>query len=178
MAVFCGKVWGGIRWSVILCPDTNVGWQLRVIRAFKSMMEDMEERLSMHSLPSSRSNQRPLSDISYIDEDGNSKSPVITNNNYTMVTDAASPSVGGLYYHNYINNSFQPDAQRQYKSSPSNTSGSEFALDSSPSHPHVIPPSGIILPSHPQITISRHDSNILYLDPLSDFHKLVHETSI
>ena len=48
------------------------------------MMEDMEDKLSLHSLHSSRSNQRPLSDISYIDEDANSKSTNdigITNNN-------------------------------------------------------------------------------------------------
>lgn len=51
--------------------------QLRVIRAFKSTLEDLEERRSvhslhsLHSLRSSRSHPgpRPLSDISYIDED-------------------------------------------------------------------------------------------------------------
>jgi hypothetical protein len=51
---------------------------LRVIRAFKSTLEDMEEKRSVHSLHSlqslrsSRSHPgmgRPLSDISYIDED-------------------------------------------------------------------------------------------------------------
>lgn len=53
--------------------------QLRVIRAFKSTLEDLEERRSCHSLHSlriSRSQQgnRPMSDISYIDEDS-TKSP-------------------------------------------------------------------------------------------------------
>ena len=54
--------------------------QLRVIRAFKSTLEDLEERRSVHSLHSlhsmrsSRSHTgpwppRPLSDITYIDED-------------------------------------------------------------------------------------------------------------
>jgi len=51
--------------------------QLRVIRAFKSTLEDMEEKRSvhslhsLHSLRSSRSHPgtRPMSDISYIDED-------------------------------------------------------------------------------------------------------------
>lgn len=54
--------------------------QLRVIRAFKSTLEDLEERRSihslhsLHSLRSSRSHTgpwppRPLSDITYIDED-------------------------------------------------------------------------------------------------------------
>ncbi|KAI5699891.1 hypothetical protein M8J76_013008 [Diaphorina citri] len=45
--------------------------QLRVIRAFKSTLEDLEERRSVHSLRSSRSNQgcKPFSDMSFIDED-------------------------------------------------------------------------------------------------------------
>lgn len=48
--------------------------QLRVIRAFKSTLEDLEERRSVHSLHSMRSSRshpgpRPLSDITYIDED-------------------------------------------------------------------------------------------------------------
>lgn len=45
--------------------------QLRVIRAFKSTLEDLEERRSVHSLRSSRSNQgcKPFSDMSLIDED-------------------------------------------------------------------------------------------------------------
>lgn len=57
-------------------------FQLRVIRAFKSTLEDMEEKRSvhslhsLHSLRSSRSHPglRPMSDISYIDEDP-TKSP-------------------------------------------------------------------------------------------------------
>ncbi|UYV61053.1 PMCA [Cordylochernes scorpioides] len=44
---------------------------LRVIRAFRSTLEDLEERHSIHSMRSSRSHTatKPLSDISYIDED-------------------------------------------------------------------------------------------------------------
>ncbi|XP_045116619.1 plasma membrane calcium-transporting ATPase 2-like isoform X3 [Portunus trituberculatus] len=61
---------------------TRLQTQLRVIRAFKSTLEDLEERRSCHSLHSlhnmrnSRSQQgnRPMSDISYIDEDS-MKSP-------------------------------------------------------------------------------------------------------
>ncbi|XP_071518783.1 plasma membrane calcium-transporting ATPase 2 isoform X3 [Panulirus ornatus] len=61
---------------------TRLQTQLRVIRAFKSTLEDLEERRSCHSLHSlhsmrnSRSQQgnRPMSDISYIDEDS-TKSP-------------------------------------------------------------------------------------------------------
>ncbi|KAK4018212.1 hypothetical protein OUZ56_000280 [Daphnia magna] len=53
---------------------TRLQTQLRVIRAFKSTLEDLEEKRSehsMHSLRSSRSQSglRPLSDITYIDDD-------------------------------------------------------------------------------------------------------------
>lgn len=75
--------------------------QLRVIRAFKSTLEDMEERRSVHSLHSMRSSRshpgpRPLSDITYIDED-----PVKTPNTLAlpkMVSPAEDP-------HRPLNNS-------------------------------------------------------------------------
>ncbi|KAF5288510.1 hypothetical protein FQR65_LT12015 [Abscondita terminalis] len=59
---------------------TRLQTQLRVIRAFKSTLEDLEERRSVHSLHSLRSSRshtgswppRPLSDITYIDEDPSS----------------------------------------------------------------------------------------------------------
>lgn len=46
--------------------------QLRVIRAFKSTLEDMEEKRSIHSLRCQSGSRlpRPMSDMSYIDEDG------------------------------------------------------------------------------------------------------------
>lgn len=52
----------------------NLCFQLRVIRAFKSTLEDLEERRSVHSYHSMRGSRshtgpRPLSDITYIDED-------------------------------------------------------------------------------------------------------------
>lgn len=59
------------------------GFQLRVVRAFKSTLEDVEDKRSvhsvhsLHSLRSSRSHPggtRPLSDISFIDEDGKTPS--------------------------------------------------------------------------------------------------------
>lgn len=48
-----------------------VGWlQLRVVRAFKSTLEDLEERLSAHSAAGLRSRLRAApSDIAYIDAD-------------------------------------------------------------------------------------------------------------
>merc|ERR1712142_1142302 len=55
----------------VLYYDTTL--QLRVIRAFKSTLEDMEEKRSCHSMHSVRSTRsyltRPTSDISYIDDD-------------------------------------------------------------------------------------------------------------
>lgn len=53
---------------------------MRVIRAFKSTLEDLEDRRSCHSLHSlrnSRSQQsaRPMSDVSSYDEDSATKSP-------------------------------------------------------------------------------------------------------
>jgi len=64
-------------YSSLLCESRI--FQLRVIKAFKSTLEDMEEKRSvhslhsLHSLRSSRSHPglRPMSDISYIDEDPN-----------------------------------------------------------------------------------------------------------
>lgn len=44
--------------------------QLRVVRAFKSTLEDLEERLSAHSAAGLRSRLRaPPQDIAYIDAD-------------------------------------------------------------------------------------------------------------
>ncbi|XP_053203024.1 plasma membrane calcium-transporting ATPase 2-like isoform X4 [Panonychus citri] len=59
---------------------TRLQTQLRVVRAFKSTLEDMEDKRSIHSLHSLRSSRshpgpRPMSDISYIDEDDKTPSP-------------------------------------------------------------------------------------------------------
>jgi len=83
---------------------TRLQTQLRVIRAFKSTLEDLEERRSvhslhsLHSLRSSRSHTglRPLSDISYIDEDP-VKTPSPLNdrdktNNSSMLPKMVSPA--------------------------------------------------------------------------------------
>ena len=56
---------------MFFAPETL--FQLRVIRAFRSSLEDMEDRRSIHSIHSYRSNRsylaRPVSDISFIDEE-------------------------------------------------------------------------------------------------------------
>ena len=57
--------------------------QLRVIRAFKSTLEDMEEKRSCHSMHSVRSSRsylsRPASDISYIEDEEKWKSGKLMN---------------------------------------------------------------------------------------------------
>merc|ERR1712223_841426 len=64
---FSGSRSGQILWIRGL---TRLQTQLRVIRAFRSTLEDMEEKRSVHSLRSTRSYlSRPMSDISYVDED-------------------------------------------------------------------------------------------------------------
>ncbi|XP_066997287.2 plasma membrane calcium-transporting ATPase 2 isoform X2 [Anabrus simplex] len=83
---------------------TRLQTQLRVIRAFKSTLEDLEERRSVHSLHSlhslrssrSHTGPRPLSDISYIDEDP-VKTPSPLNdrdktNNSSMLPKMVSPA--------------------------------------------------------------------------------------
>lgn len=82
--VSCVEVWKGAWWCACWSQPyeypASLCLQLRVIRAFKSTLEDLEERRSvhslhsLHSLRSSRSHTgpwppRPLSDITYIDED-------------------------------------------------------------------------------------------------------------
>lgn len=54
--------------------------QLRAVRAFKSTLDEMEERRSIHSLRTSRSNPgaRPLYDIIYIDEESAGPQPTAT----------------------------------------------------------------------------------------------------
>jgi len=67
---------------------TRLQTQLRVIRAFKSTLEDMEEKRSCHSMHSLRSTRsyltRPTSDISYIDDEdrGRKGSGQATNGHY------------------------------------------------------------------------------------------------
>jgi hypothetical protein len=82
---------------------TRLQTQLRVVRAFKSTLEDMEERRSVHSLHSLRTSRshpgpRPLSDISFIDEEVNAPSP----NDYPYdisLKNPVGPSFGNLHAH-------------------------------------------------------------------------------
>ncbi|GFR32210.1 calcium-transporting ATPase [Trichonephila clavata] len=87
---------------------TRLQTQLRVVRAFKSTLEDMEERSSVHSLHSLRSHPKQLSDISYIDEDVKTPSPPNDKRNHTpdgetaplMVTSPGSTSSGSSITNN------------------------------------------------------------------------------
>lgn len=71
-------------------PPPPVFFQMRVINAFKSTLEDLQERRSvrsLHSLRSSRSSH-PLSDFKYIDEDpsasaASAKTPSPHSSNHT-----------------------------------------------------------------------------------------------
>ncbi|XP_054163372.1 plasma membrane calcium-transporting ATPase 2-like isoform X2 [Oppia nitens] len=83
---------------------TRLQTQLRVVRAFRSTLEDMEERRSVHSLHSLRTSRslpgpRPLSDISYIDEEVSAPSP----NDYPCDTTGPKnpvlPSYGNIIAH-------------------------------------------------------------------------------
>merc|ERR1712012_601782 len=75
---FSGSRSGQILWIRGL---TRLQTQLRVIRAFKSSLEEMEDARSCHSMHSVRSTRsylanstsRPTSDISYIDDDEKGK---------------------------------------------------------------------------------------------------------
>lgn len=85
--------------------------QLRVVRAFKSTLEDMEERRSvhslhsLHSLRSSRSHPKQLSDISYIDEDVKTPSP----NDYPY--DIADSQKNAVFTNNSVRNSNHNNSQ-------------------------------------------------------------------
>jgi len=106
-ASFSGSRSGQILWIRGL---TRLQTQLRVIRAFRSTLEDMEEKRSVHSLRSTRSYlSRPMSDISYVDEDtlspsaashnrrsfgtGSSGQPATSNNNKQQQSDSSGECV-------------------------------------------------------------------------------------
>ncbi len=104
--------------------------QLRVVRAFKSTLEDMEERRSVHSLHSLRTSRshpgpRPLSDISFIDEEVNAPSP----NDYPYdisLKNPVGPSFGNLHAHT---NTTSKDRYPNYRNQQSlNTPGSVGGL--------------------------------------------------
>ena len=80
--IFCWKesLQNNVKKIKSMKPNTL---QLRVIRAFKSTLEDMEEKRSCHSMHSVRSSRsylsRPASDISYIEDEEKWKSGKLMN---------------------------------------------------------------------------------------------------
>jgi hypothetical protein len=110
--------------------------QLRVIRAFKSTLEDLEERRSvhslhsLHSLRSSRSHPgpRPLSDISYIDADD------------ALLKTPSSPSVDPRAMLNLLT-----DYTKSANHSPSSSYSSNVMMKmiSPAEDPHLVPSTNI-----------------------------------
>ena len=102
--------------------------QLRVVRAFKSTLEDMEERRSVHSLHSLRTSRshpgpRPLSDISFIDEEVNA--PSLNDYPYESAgpkNPAVGPGFGNLHAHTNTASKHPPPAAFRHQQS-LNTTG-------------------------------------------------------
>lgn len=73
--------------------------QLRAVRAFKSTLDEMEERRSIHSLRTSRSNPgpKPLYDITYIDEESSGPpqpAPATKRSSTSVASDQSKNDVG------------------------------------------------------------------------------------
>lgn len=109
--------------------------QLRVIRAFKSTLEDLEERRSVHSLHSlhsmrssrSHTGPRPLSDFTYIDEDP------------TNTTTAAAQNAA---YNRSSNRSAEPTMSQDYEANYRGYSRMQQQSHNSPASPLLLSVSG------------------------------------
>lgn len=124
----CGAWMHGIPASWI---PASLCLQLRVIRAFKSTLEDLEERRSvhslhsLHSLRSSRSHTgpwpaRPLSDITYIDEDSSATkiSPQSAQAHNTSLKNEEHPGTGNRLLSPYSAFYLPPSNISQYIHNP------------------------------------------------------------
>ncbi|XP_051173458.1 plasma membrane calcium-transporting ATPase 2 isoform X1 [Leptopilina boulardi] len=141
---------------------TRLQTQLRVIRAFKSTLEDLEERRSVHSLHSlhsmrssrSHTGPRPLSDFTYIDEDP-------TNNalNVSKLFHKGSHVIVDKSQENEVNNR-----------------GSRVPTLNSPASPLLlhVPGSGIAY-NHHNSTANSNRFNNIFSEPLSPSHTNVNE---
>lgn len=159
------------------CPSMCL--QLRVIRAFKSTLEDLEERRSVHSLHSlhslrssrSHTGPRPLSDISYIDEDP-VKTPSPLNdrdksNNSSMLPKMVSPAEDP----HLVPGKDVAAAQSTDSGHLAPPHAHTLHLPAKNSHPQRISPYQPLSPAHLQ-NLSPQTT------PVPDLPKLVHETSI
>ncbi|XP_043484089.1 plasma membrane calcium-transporting ATPase 2 isoform X2 [Leptopilina heterotoma] len=138
---------------------TRLQTQLRVIRAFKSTLEDLEERRSVHSLHSlhsmrssrSHTGPRPLSDFTYIDED-----PTNTALNVSKLFHKGSHVIVDQSQEHEVNNR-----------------GSRVPTLNSPASPLLlhVPGSGIAY-NHHNSTANSNRFNNIFSEPLSPSHTL------
>ncbi|XP_049805756.1 plasma membrane calcium-transporting ATPase 2 isoform X1 [Schistocerca nitens] len=155
---------------------TRLQTQLRVIRAFKSTLEDLEERRSVHSLHSlhslrssrSHTGPRPLSDITFIDED----------------TVRTPPSPGARGATRQLEPALQQAAVTAPSPSGAETQPVQSTADQSPSRPrpalqahHAHPSPAHLQNLSPQTTDASPSPSATQQVP-PDLPKLVHETSI
>lgn len=144
-----------IRWPLpprLLIESPSLFLQLRVIRAFKSTLEDLEERRSVHSLHSlhsmrssrSHTGPRPLSDFTYIDED---------------------PS-------NPMNKSSKHQQNTNEQDHDTSSRGSRIPSINSPASPLLlnVPGSGSSYSNHHRYTNNNRTSNTNEHQPLSPNH--------
>ncbi|XP_036145958.1 plasma membrane calcium-transporting ATPase 2 isoform X2 [Monomorium pharaonis] len=144
-------------------------YMLRVIRAFKSTLEDLEERRSVHSLHSlhsmrssrSHTGPRPLSDFTYIDEDPT---------NTTTTTTAQSAA-----YNKSSNRSAEPMSQ-DYETNYRGSSRMQQSLNS-PASPLLLSVTGPTNAYNHHYTITNTitdnrspSSNVPLTQPLSPNH--------
>lgn len=172
--------------------------QLRVIRAFKSTLEDLEERRSVHSLHSlhsmrssrSHTGPRPLSDFTYIDEDPTNTTTTAA---YKSSIRSAEPMMSQDYETNYRGSRMQQSLNSPASplllsvTGPANAYKHHYTITNtitdnrSPSSNALTQP---LSPNHMAPMSSNRDNtgNSLLLSSnnlvLPELTKLVHETSI
>lgn len=175
--------------------------QLRVIRAFKSTLEDLEERRSVHSLHSlhsmrssrSHTGPRPLSDFTYIDEDPTNTTTTAQNAAYKSSNRSAEPMMSQDYETNYRGSRMQQSLNSPASplllsvTGPANAYNHHYTITNtitdnrSPSSNALNQP---LSPNHMAPMSSNRDNtgNSLLLSSnnlvLPELTKLVHETSI
>lgn len=173
--------------------------QLRVIRAFKSTLEDLEERRSVHSLHSlhsmrssrSHTGPRPLSDFTYIDEDP-TNTTTAQNAAYNKSSNrSAEPMMSQDYETNYrgysrMQQSLNSPASPLLLSVTGPTYNHHYTTNTATDHrsPSSNALNQPLSPNHTAQTSSNRDNtgNSLLLSSnnlvLPELTKLVHETSI
>ncbi|XP_029665731.1 plasma membrane calcium-transporting ATPase 2 isoform X2 [Formica exsecta] len=178
-------------------------YMLRVIRAFKSTLEDLEERRSVHSLHSlhsmrssrSHTGPRPLSDFTYIDEDSTNTTTNAQNAAYKSSNRSAEPMMNQDYETNYRGSSRMQQSLNSSASplllsvtGPANAYNHHYTTTNTTITDNRSPTSNALnqplSPNHMVQMSSNRDNtgNSLLLSSnnlvLPELTKLVHETSI